>query len=79
MLRGVRPFLSLKYDITRQPRYEYLSDFDKDNAFDAEKHLTQLRKPRSPVAPDEPFDFYDFEDEAHNSDATEDINAEPTM
>ena len=33
-LRGVRPFLSDKYDITKHPNYKYLSDFDKKNAFD---------------------------------------------
>ena len=31
-LRGVRPFLSDKYDITKHPNYKYLSDFDKKNA-----------------------------------------------
>ena len=33
-LRGVRPFLSLKYDITKHPNYKYLSDYDPKNAFD---------------------------------------------
>ena len=33
-LRGVRPFFSEKYDITKHPKYKYLSDFDKKNAFD---------------------------------------------
>ena len=37
-LRGVRPFFSEKYDITKHPKYKYLSDFDKKNAFDMEKH-----------------------------------------
>jgi Type IV secretory pathway, VirD4 components len=42
-LRGVRPFLSEKYDITKHPQYKYLSDFNKKNAFDIEKYLsTQL-------------------------------------
>jgi type IV secretion system protein VirD4 len=62
MLRGVRPFLSAKFDITRHPRYKYLSDFNKANAFDVEKYLARLRKPRPAVAPDEPFDFYEIED-----------------
>ena len=39
-LRGVRPFLSDKYDITKHPNYRYLSDYDKRNAYDAEKHVT---------------------------------------
>jgi type IV secretion system protein VirD4 len=43
-LRGVRPFLSKKYDITRHPCYKYLEDFDKKNAFDIERYLsTRLR------------------------------------
>ena len=37
-LRGVRPFLSDKYDITKHPNYKYLSDFDKRNAFDVERY-----------------------------------------
>ena len=36
-LRGVRPFLSDKYDITKHPNYKYPSDFDKRNAFDVER------------------------------------------
>ena len=38
-LRGVRPFLSDKYDITKHPRYKELSDYDKKNEFDIEKYL----------------------------------------
>ncbi len=38
-LRGVRPFLSNKYDITKHKRYKELSDSDKRNAFDVEKYL----------------------------------------
>jgi len=62
-IRGVRPFLSQKFDITKHPRYKYLSDYDKKNTFDVEKYLARLRKPRPPVAPDEPFDFIEIEDE----------------
>jgi type IV secretion system protein VirD4 len=40
-VRGVRPFLSAKYDITRHPRYRHLSDAGKTNAFDVEKHLAR--------------------------------------
>ena len=36
-LRGVRPFLSDKFDITKHPNYKYLSDYDKKNAFDIER------------------------------------------
>lgn len=46
-IRGVRPFLSWKYDITKHPRYKYLSDFDKKNTFDIEKFLST----RFPVRP----------------------------
>lgn len=43
-LRGVRPFLSDKYDICKHKNYKYLSDYDKKNEFDIEKYLsTQLR------------------------------------
>ena len=37
-LRGVRPFLSNKYDITKHKRYKELADFNKNNAFDVEKY-----------------------------------------
>ena len=43
-LRGVRPFLSYKYDITKHPNYRYLSDYDEKNRFDVEKFLsTQIK------------------------------------
>ena len=54
-LRGVRPFLSDKYDITRHPNYRYLSDYDKKNTFDIEKYLKR-RKPI--VSKHEVFDYY---------------------
>ena len=40
-LRGVRPFLSDKYDITQHPNYKYTSDFDKKYTFDIEKYLNR--------------------------------------
>jgi len=43
-LRGVRPFLSDKYDITRHPNYKHLSDADPKNAFDIEKFLSHKLK-----------------------------------
>ena len=43
-VRGVRPFLSDKYDITKHPNYKYLSDYDKKNTFDIERYLKR-RKP----------------------------------
>ena len=80
LLRGVRPFLSYKYDITKHPRYKYLSDYKKENAFNVEKYLERLRKPRPPVAPDEPFDYYEMEDETTETgdmEAIGVIDAEP--
>ena len=54
-LRGVRPFLSEKYDITKHPNYKYLSDADQRNTFDIEKFLsTKLR-----VKPEETYDSYE--------------------
>jgi type IV secretion system protein VirD4 len=38
-VRGVRPFLSDKYDITMHPNYKLTSDYDKRNHFDIEKFL----------------------------------------
>ena len=57
-VRGVRPFFSDKYDITKHPNYKYLSDFDKKNAFDMEKELK--RRPAI-VKPDEVFDYYEID------------------
>ena len=45
-LRGVRPFLSDKYDITAHPNYKYLSDSDPQNAFHIEKYLSRQLKLR---------------------------------
>ena len=56
-LRGVRPFFSDKYDITKHPRYKYLSDADKKNTFDVERYMK--RKPAI-VKPDEPFEMYEL-------------------
>jgi type IV secretion system protein VirD4 len=56
-LRGVRPFLSEKYDITQHPNYKYLSDFDKRNTFDIEKYLSTKLKPK----PDEVYNVYEVD------------------
>ena len=58
LLRGVRPFLSHKYDITKHPHYRYLSDFDKKNTFDIEKYIRRLRKPPVPFKPDDVVEFF---------------------
>ena len=57
-LRGVRPFFSDKFDITKHPKYKYLSDADPKNAFDMEKHL---RRRPAIVKPDEVFDYYEID------------------
>ena len=58
-LRGVRPFFSDKYDITKHPKYKYLSDFDKKNAFDIEKFLsTKLKLKANDV-----YEVYDMSGE----------------
>lgn len=54
-LRGVRPFMSSKYDITKHPNYRYLSDFNDKNRFDIEKYLSTQLKPK----PDEKYDTYE--------------------
>ena len=56
-IRGVRPFLSRKYDITKHPNYKYLSDYDKKNAFDIERFLSARLKLR----PDEQFAAYSID------------------
>lgn len=43
-LRGVRPFLSEKFDIKKHKNYKYLEDFDKKNAFDIEEYMKRRGK-----------------------------------
>ena len=54
-LRGVRPFLSDKYDITKHPNYKYLSDANPRNAFDVEKYLSTRLVPKA----DEVYEVFD--------------------
>ena len=56
-LRGVRPFLSAKYDITKHPMYKYLSDYDEKNVFDIEKDLSTRLHPK----PTEAYDLYEID------------------
>ena len=56
-LRGVRPFLSRKYDITQHPNYKYLADFDKKNTFDIERFLSTKLKPK----PSEVYDVFEID------------------
>jgi len=55
-LRGTRPFLSRKYDITKHPNYKYLADYDDKNLFDVERFLNKrcLR-----VKPDDVIEVYE--------------------
>ena len=61
-LRGVRPFFSEKFDITKHPHYKYLADADKKNIFDVDRFLSTLRRKRQQVvAQDESFDLYEID------------------
>jgi len=50
-LRGVRPFLSDKYDLTQHPNYKLTSDYDPKNTFDIEKYLNRKEK----ISPNDEF------------------------
>ena len=54
-LRGVRPFMSDKYDLTQHPNYKYTSDYDPKNALDIEKFLNRKEK----IHPDDTFVMVD--------------------
>lgn len=56
-LRGVRPFLSEKYDITKHPNYRYTADADPKNVFDIEKFLSTRLKLKA----EEIFDVYEVD------------------
>ena len=61
-VRGVRPFFSEKYDITRHPRYKYLSDADKKNTFDVDRYLSSMRRKKKRVVSEaEIFELYDID------------------
>ena len=57
-VRGLRPFLSDKYDITRHPNYKYLSDADPKNTFDVEKYMSHRLKLKA----DEEYDVYEIDE-----------------
>lgn len=65
-LRGVRPFLSDKYDITKHPNYKYLSDFDKKNAFNIERFLSTKLK----LKPGEKFEAFEIDTSGGEADPT---------
>ena len=56
-LRGVRPFLSDKFDITKHPNYKYLSDASPKNSFDIEKYLSTRLKTK----PDDVYEVYEVD------------------
>ena len=58
MLRGVRPFLSDKYDLTRHPNYRYTADADPKNVFDMERYM---KKQCAVVKPTDTFDVYEID------------------
>ena len=57
-VRGLRPFLSDKYDITKHPNYKYLSDADKRNTFDVEKYMSHRLKLKA----DEEYEVYEIDE-----------------
>lgn len=58
-VRGVRPFFSDKYDITKHPLYKELSDYDKANEF----HIEEYLKHRLKVKETDTFDLYSVTEE----------------
>ena len=58
-LRGVRPFLSDKYDIKKHPRYKYLAEADPENSFDVSKYLKQ--RSAVPISNQE-FDYCEYKE-----------------
>ena len=69
-LRGVRPFFSDKFDITKHKRYRELSDYDKKNEFDVEaymRHRMEVKLTRT-----QEFDLYAFSEES----LAEELNTE---
>jgi len=70
-LRGVRPFLSDKYDITQHPHYRFLSDANPKNKYDIEKALSHRFVPR----PAQVFDSYEIK--VADNHLPEENNSEP--
>ena len=58
MLRGVRPFFSDKFDLTKHPNYKYTADADPQNVFDMERYM---KKQRTVVKPGDRFDVYEID------------------
>lgn len=63
-LRGVRPFFSDKYDITKHPHYKYLSDYHLKNAFNIERFLSTKLK----IKPDDVYEIYEISENEEAQD-----------
>ena len=74
-LRGVRPFLSEKFDIMKHKNYKYLSDANPKNAFDVNKHVSTKLK----VKPDDEYEFFEYvpSDDEMPEEAFEDFEDYP--
>ena len=69
-IRGVRPFLSDKFDLTKHPNYKYLSDADPANAFDSQAYLNRALHPKD----EDTFDTYEIEDDEPEEDVPIDLD-----
>ena len=69
-IRGVRPFLSAKFDLTKHPNYKYLSDADPANAFDPQAYLNRALHPKD----EDTFDAYEIEDDEPEEDVPIDLD-----
>ena len=69
-LRGVRPFYSKKYDITKHPNYKYLSDYDKRNTFSIEDFLAARLKLRA----EEEYEVFEVNDVDANDEPEEEFD-----
>ena len=64
-LRGVRPFLSNKYDLTKHPKFGLTSDSDEKNLFDVEKFLAHKLR----VQPEDTVEVYDCDETEETTDS----------
>ena len=69
-IRGVRPFLSDKFDLTKHPNYKYLSDADPANAFDPQAYLNRALHSKD----EDTFDAYEIEDDEPEEDVPIDLD-----
>jgi len=80
-LRGLRPFLSTKYDLKKHPNYKHTAEADKRNAFDASRLVTRRMKVKADEvyavyeAPDEPVMYTDEDEDILNYDDLDDPDA----